>query len=304
MFIPPVDLTVSQVDAEATEPDVEPSVDGDGDVHVWDRDRAAETASADWSPPRAAIMVRLLGVPVTFGPSGEIRLTAQQTAALAFLAVNRNASVDEFRSAIWGDDVEVKESRVRDVLSELRKVLRVRNVIPNVEDGIVRAGETLGCDLDVFAELTGRAAAVPAEAARRLADAVALVDGRPFNYQRSVAEFWRWADLSQLHAIWEHRVATAAFELAQWHLRNDDPEAALEVAKQGLRADPLNSALTEALIEAYADSGAPEIALRVYQAHDRAMVDCGFAGAADETQALIDSIYASKRAERPAAAAL
>ena len=131
--------------------------------------------------------------------------------------------------------------------------------------------------------------------------AVDLFDGRPFNYQRSVSEFWRWADLSQQHAIWGHRVATAAFELAQWHLQANDPVAAIAVAKQGLQADALNSALTEVVIEAFAADGSLEAALRVYQSHDRAMSDAGFGGASDETRAVIESIYASRRTDATAA---
>jgi len=64
-----------------------------------------------------------------------------------------------------------------------------------------------------------------------------------------------------------------------------------EVVTRGLQAEPLNAALTEVLIKAHADSGAVEVALRVYQVHDRALADSGFGGAPDETPAVIDSIY-------------
>ena len=109
-----------------------------------------------------------------------------------------------------GDDVEVKESRVHDVLSELRKVLRVELWSPGHRGRRGPCSQNVELDLDVFAELTGRAAAVPAKGVRCCSPMRwRWSTGRPFNYQRSVAAFWRWADLSQLHAIWEHRVATA-----------------------------------------------------------------------------------------------
>ena len=104
-----------------------------------EREPAPSSAVPDWSPPQTQVTVHLLGVPAVTGPSGEIRLTAQQMAATAFLAVKREATLDEFRSAIWGDDVEVKDHRVRDLLSELRKALVVKNAVANVENRIVRA---------------------------------------------------------------------------------------------------------------------------------------------------------------------
>ena len=167
LAIPAIDPTVTQIDDARTPPInpllAEPAAADEG--AGWEPDPDEVAPIDGWAPPRSEITVRLLGVPSVTGTSGEIRLTAQQMAAVAFLAVEREATLDEFRSAIWGDDVEVKDHRVRDLLSELRKALVVDNAIAKVEDRIVRAGPALGSDLDVFAALTERARTEPSELA-------------------------------------------------------------------------------------------------------------------------------------------
>jgi DNA-binding SARP family transcriptional activator len=262
-------------------------VDDPGAVDaVTDRD-----GQARWEPPLWPVTVRLLaGAPRVAAAGGELRVKPQPLAGLAYLAIYREVALDDLRSAIWGDDQQVKPQRLRDLLSELRKQLGGAQVVGHIEDGVVRAGPELGCDLAVFEALAERARQVPAEAGQHLAAMVDLVEGPPFAYPSSAAAYWRWVDLSHLHAVWQHRLATAAYELAELHLSRDDPNAALRVAERGLLADPFNGPLTEMVITAYGRLGAYDTARRVFEAHDRALTDRDLGGASDETRRVLDHL--------------
>lgn len=263
-------------------------------------DDSHDASEESWEAPSAPIVVRLLAeTPRVDGPDGELRVKPQPLAALAYLASRRQVSLDDLRSAIWGDDQPVKQHRIRDLLSELRKQLGGAGALRHVDDGVVRIGPDLICDLTIFEALARRAVEVPAEAEQRLGEMLDLVSGRPFNYPASASAYWRWVDLDYLAAVWEHRVATAACELAQWHLTRNEPDAAIEVVTRGLQADPLSGPLTEVLMTAYAAAGAVDTAQHVFDAHDRALADRDLGGASDETRRVLDDL---RTAGRPPAA--
>lgn len=251
-------------------------------------------AIGEWSPLSAAVIVRLLaGPPRVEGPAGEIRVKPQPLAALAYIAMHREIALDDLRSAIWGDDQPVKHHRIRDLLSELRLQLGGTDVISHIDDGKVRAGPQLATDLAAFQSLAVRAGEHPEQAGDILAAMVELIGGRPFAYPSSAAAYWRWVDLEYLHAVWEHRLTTAAYELAELHLTNGNPQQAIVAARRGLEADPLNGPLTEMLMTAYAATGAIDTAQAIFEAHDRALQARDLDGASDETRRVLDELRAN-----------
>lgn len=271
--------------------------------------------SDDWQAPEWPVLVRVFGEPDVLIDGEVANLTPQRTAILALLAIEREVSIEDLKRAIWppkrvnkidpdtGDVVmlssgqpqmieqEVTKHRVRDALSELRKAVGGVRVVSNVSDGKVSAGPDLGCDTMLFDALNARAGQDPASTAVRLHEMLLLVRGPVFGYAASSTPHWRWVDLAQLEATWEGRVVTAAHTLSGMYLAHGDAGGAREIAERGLAADPLNSALTERLMEAYAQLGAVDSAQRVYEAHDRAMID--FGGATPETRMVLDRIRAA-----------
>ena len=271
-------------------------------------------ATDDWEPPQWPVMVNVLGEPHVTINGENVKLQAQQLAILALLAIKREVSVEDLKRAIWlpkkvdkidpdtgqiirlpsGEphqvEVEVTKHRVRDALSELRKAVGGSRVLSNVIDGKVAAGPDLGCDTMLFEALNARARQDPSTTAVRLHEMLLLVHGPVFGYAPSSSPYWRWVDLSHLQAVWEGRVVTAAHTLSGMYLDAGDASGARTIAERGLAADPLNSALTERLMEAYASLGSIDLAQRVYEAHDRAMID--FGGATPETRIVLDRIRA------------
>jgi DNA-binding SARP family transcriptional activator len=100
-------------------------------------------------------------------------------------------------------------------------------------------------------------------------------------------------DSEYLDARLYARVAEAANDLGRHHLAAGDAAAAREVAERGLKALPIDSALTELLMDAYAAQGSTAAAERVFDAHERALDDLGLSAASEETLAVIEGIRAA-----------
>lgn len=245
---------------------------------------------SEWRAPSWLVTVRLLaGTPRAEDADGnDLRMKPQPMAALAYLALHREVRLDDLRDAIWGDQ-PVKSHRVRDLLSDLRKQVG-RGIVSHIEDGVVRASDDLGSDIGLFEALAERARTVPGEAGDRLATMVDLVGGRPFKYAQSAALYWRWVDAAHLEALWSHRIATAAYELAELHLAHDDPTMAYAVAERGLQADALNAGLTEMVMTAFGRLGAPDRARQVFEQHERRLQELDLGGASDETRRVLDNL--------------
>lgn len=275
--------------------------DFDHDVVVDDEPDIAETDAASdtvpgWSPPTWKVTVRLLsGAPGVESADGrQIRLNPQPLAALAFIALHRQASLDDLRTAIWGDE-PVKPHRVRDLLSELRKRAGGTRVLSHITDGVVSAGVDLGCDVTVFEAHVARANDEPSEAGEHLTAMAALGGGGlPFGYPSSASNYWRWVDVAHLQAVWGHRLATACYELAELHLSHGDPNTALGVAERGLQSDPLNAGLTEMVMTCFNELGAADSARRVYESHVRLLEHYELGDASEETRRVLDNMMADR----------
>jgi len=109
-----------------------------------------------WTPPTWPVRVHLLGEPFATRNEQRLALSPQMLSVLAYLAVQRDVSVDDFKEAMWGGQA-VPEHRFRDLLANTRKAAGGRSVVAYVEDSRVRAGPDLGADLAVFEALNTRA---------------------------------------------------------------------------------------------------------------------------------------------------
>jgi DNA-binding SARP family transcriptional activator len=117
-----------------------------------------------------------------------------------------------------------------------------------------------------------------------------LVTGRLFNYSSLDQTWWRWSEIACGMTDWTSKTTTAAETLARVYLDRSEPAAARDIAERGLIADPLNAALTEVLMEAYADLGALEAAQRVYESHDRQLDMSDLGGASTETRLVLERL--------------
>lgn len=244
----------------------------------------------DWEPPSWPVMINVLGTPSATKNGESIKLTPQQLSALALIATRRDIPAHDFKRAIWGDEDDVSAERVRDMLSVLRKKVGGLSVIPKREDGLVCAGPDLGSDVLVFDALATRARTTPEELVERLHQMLDLVTGRLFNYSSLDQTWWRWSEIAFGMTDWTSRTTTAAETLARIYLDRSEPAAARDIAERGLIADPLNAALTEVLMEAYADLGALEAAQRVYESHDRQLDMSDLGGASTETRLVLERL--------------
>ena len=250
----------------------------------------SELAIDPWQAPSWPVMINVLGTPSVTKQGDPVRLTPQQLSALALIAIRSEIPAHDFKRAIWGDEDDVSAERVRDMLSVLRKKVGGLTVIPKREDGLITAGPDLGSDLQVFETLEARCRAVPNEQIERLHQMIALLRGRPFNYSSTDQTWWRWAEIAYGMTDWTYKATTAAEALARIHLARGEPDTARSIAERGLAADPLNAALTETLMEAYAHLGMPEASQRTYESLDRSLGMSDLGGANNESLHLLHQL--------------
>ena len=253
---------------------------------------AEHTDSADpwaWLPPEPRVWLSVLG-PV--GARGA-ELTHQQIAALTYLALHPDPAptTAQMKDAVWGG-VAPTPKRWRDFLYALRRAVGPDAIVSVGADGF-GLGPDVGTDITLVQALLDRADSHPKERWACLERAIQQLSGVPFTIPSSAARYWRWIDAEYLDARLYARLADAADDLGRHHLTKGDPAKAKAVAELGLKALPIDSALTELLMDAYAALGSPVAAERVFDAHERALDDLGLSNASEETQAVIERIRAA-----------
>jgi DNA-binding SARP family transcriptional activator len=242
-----------------------------------------------WLPANPRVMLRLLGPVAAEGAD----LTPQQIAVLTFLALHDDPAptTAQVKSTLWAGETPTSR-RWRDFLYTLRRAAGSDAVVEVGDDGF-GLGPNIGTDINLVQTLLARADSHPAQRWECLELAVDQLRGVPFTYPSTAARFWRWVDSEYLDARLYARVAEAANDLGRHHLAAGDAAAARDVAERGLKALPIDSALTELLMNAYAAQGSTAAAERVFDAHERALDDLGLSGASEETQAVIEGIRAA-----------
>ena len=161
----------------------------------------------DWQPPSWPVMVHMLG-PIRATIDGEpFSLPPQHLSALAYVAVHRKVSVERLAAALWNESAPERK-RVRDMLYQLRKSIG-KDVISDIDNGLIHAGPRLGSDLDTWEALAGRIKLAPAEHEQRRVQMAELASGGPvFEYPETQHKHWTWLTNENIDGLWTSRTLT------------------------------------------------------------------------------------------------
>lgn len=249
-------------------------------------DQDEEAADDREAPPE--VLVRLLG-DVRVDAAGE-RLTAKQTAVIAYIALHHTVTAERLTDAIWAQPSTGSRKRLANTISDCRSVVGHR-YLPTAIDGRYSAGPGLHTDTDLFTRLVARAATEPsADAAATLRAALDLVTGPVFTYRHNERSSFSWVDLENLASIWELKVAAVAQHCAELYLDLDQPRDAAAITQHTLTIIPTHTGLTETLMRAHAASGDNHAVRRVYQAHLAALAALDLDDPDESTTALYDDL--------------
>jgi adenylate cyclase len=212
----------------------------------------------------ATLQLRTLGGVALERATEPLGAAATQRKALALLAVlasagKRGVSRDKLLALLWP---EAPADRASHRLTQLLYSLRHDLATPDLFLGAAELRlnpAVFTCDLDAFGA---------ALAAGDLELAVATYTGAFLDgfFLSDAPEFERWAD--QERAELGRQYATAVETLAQAAVRRGDHGAAARCWRELARADPLNSRVVAAYVEAVAAAGDRAGALRAVQAHE------------------------------------
>jgi DNA-binding SARP family transcriptional activator len=184
------------------------------------------------------LLIRVLGVPRV---ECSVALGQRDTSLLAFVACNGgSATDDQVIDAVWGGKAMGKPSFYN-------RLSRIRNALGGVltsrdkHDPLVRV-EGVATDIALMSELINRSAEeASGDELQRLLEALAWVDGRPFD-----AAGYEWAFTHQFHAQTSELIESAALRVVELALDAGDHDAARFAIKQGLKALPLQEPLYRA----------------------------------------------------------
>lgn len=192
----------------------------------------ASANALDRLQPGSGPMIRLLGEVDLVGTVGD--LTPQQTALVAFLAVNGPATRDEIVEALWRGR-RISDSRLLNLVAETRARLGRRYLPERVDrryrlDGVVT-------DEARFAALVAEADAAPdTEAAgAQLAAALELVRGVP--HLPPTGRYWAWLDDEVWRSVAvQATIAAATRRLVEISLATGDLDRARLACERALLA--------------------------------------------------------------------
>ena len=205
--------------------------------------------------PDGVLLVRMLGpVSVDGGQPFDRRKSEE---LVVYLAMHPDGADEQrLKTAVWPDGVSSTHA-FNQIVSRARICLGTApdgtHYLPRLDGGSYRLSDWVTTDVARLEVAFRNAKALStAESIERLADALRLVRGQPFEGVKSGYE-WAHADGLATHA--EILVADAAHFLAEWHLDQGEPTAALWAAGQGLLASPVDEALFRDRMRAYDLSG-------------------------------------------------
>ena len=160
---------------------------------------------ARWEPPVWPVTVRLLaGAPRVAAAGGELRVKPQPLAGLAYLALYREVALDELR---WRSGATTSKSSPSDCATCCRSCAN-SSAAPKWS-AISKTASFMPDPISAATSPSSKRSPsghvrFPARRASTSAAMVDLVEGQPFAYPSSAAAYWRWVDLSHLHAVWQH----------------------------------------------------------------------------------------------------
>lgn len=233
-----------------------------GDTVICDEAREGDQAPTD---PGYEILVRLLG---EIRVDGGKALRPKPTAVVAFIALHRSVSVEALEDACWADPASGSlRKRLKDVMSECRAGIGAQH-LPASSDGHYTVGAGVLTDTELFdLRVTRAASQSPAQQAETYRSALELVTGKVFTYPSRAGSSFGWIDTENLLSQWEVKIQAIAQQCIETYLAIGVPERAIEVANHVLRALPMYTPLTEALMRAHAATGDLRAVDTVYRAH-------------------------------------
>jgi DNA-binding SARP family transcriptional activator len=249
------------------------------------------TAECDDDPPHE-ILVRFLGeITIDGAPH---RLTAKQTALVAYIALHRKASADRVADALWlTPSAATDRKRLANLLTKCRAALGTRH-LPTATDNHYAIGPGVTTDLDLFQRRVDAATRMPpAQAAETLRSALDLVRGPVFDYPGTASDSYTWVAVENWVTHWELRITQAAQQAADLYLHLGDPASAIDLADRLHRIFPTDPGLTEALMRSHAAAGDHHTVHRIYQTHLTALDHLDLGPAAYSTTQLHEQLRAS-----------
>jgi DNA-binding SARP family transcriptional activator len=224
---------------------------------------------APYEDARYDILVRYLG-DITVEGALKRRLVPKELAAISFIALHRSVTIDRVEDALWASPTtDTRRDRLFHHMSACRNALVDEGNLPHAKDGYYTVSPNVGTDLDLFEARVGAASTEPREsvAVELLLGALRLCTGRVFDYQSRDRDSFSWVEGANLQSHWERRVTNLAHEVAERCLEQGDTLGAIEACEAGLRALPVDTACTEALMRAHATDGDLSAVRSVYHEH-------------------------------------
>jgi hypothetical protein len=244
----------------------------------------------------APVEVTLLG-PVSVRTSGEIEPSRVPLATeiVVYLATHPGGvHPNVLTAAIWprGVTEEVRDAALARVEAWLGSDGIGRPHLAADASGRLRLGSGVRVDWHVFCTLIAQAASGQAEA--RLAHALSLVTG-PFLAGTERGRY-AWIVTDGLEYEVAARVGEAAHRLCELRLAREDPEGAMEAARDGMRLVPYDEILWRDLLTAgHATGDEHQVRAAASEVWARASVDGPPPGMAPETEALMDELMPTWR---------
>lgn len=218
-----------------------------------------------YADPAHDVLVQLLGEITVIG--GSRRLTPQETAVVAFVALNGPVAADRIEDAVWSGGTSSRRKRLSNTLSECRAVLGSA-ALPLARDGRYRTGSALACDVDLFERRLAYAAGQPeAAAVVTLRGALEKVKGPVFSYRHADRASFAWVDIDNWLSRWELKVTNAAEDLAERLLALGDHDGAVWAAERGLLVAKTDERMVKLLVQAHLANGDEVAAQRVIGSH-------------------------------------
>ncbi|XAS69910.1 LysM peptidoglycan-binding domain-containing protein (plasmid) [Micrococcaceae bacterium Sec5.7] len=179
---------------------------------------------------------------------------ARATEVIAFLALHRNQSTEEYDQNIHPNNVMTANKR-NPLITRARKWL---DSTGDGQDYLVKFDvaksytllDTVRTDWDVFQELVGPDPLDASDA--RLEAALELVTGQPFQGIRSGRGAWGWAELDQQKMI--AAISDVAYEVAERAKETGNPALMLKAALRGTMVNPSSEIHKRHKLLAYAMS--------------------------------------------------
>jgi DNA-binding SARP family transcriptional activator/nucleoid-associated protein YgaU len=249
-----------------------------------------EAADRPYEDPPYDVLVRVLGDIEVEG--SKVPPTPKQTAILSYLALHGSTDGDRLAEALWATSpgTGAHRKRLGNAIGECRRILE-SNHLPPAADGRYELGPAVLTDTELWDQRVKAAASQPPDvAAEILHGAIALVRGPVFAYRNTNQDSYAWIDIENLVAIWEKKITSVTQHLAELYLDLGQPERAIAVAEQILRAVPTDTAVTETLMRAHAANSDLRSLKRVYQAHVNALERLDLDQPAESTTALFDDL--------------